>query len=371
MASEIFALDIQADSLRLVLHPPGKPPRFYQKALAHRAISDPEGLSAAIRRFLKENKISRRRCVLVLPRQWGPEEFRPVLKKAGLVPLRACSQEAAYASLISDSACLVVPEGSGFQAYFFRDGTLQLNRAVEDPQALTQILHIFRFSNPDTPISTVYLPREFPGSPAGDWEIRPLENLLPEGFPAEAAAALGALGAGPDNAYIFPSDLGPKQLGKIAGLALAIALFLYSGVFRPLAQRKTALEALAQQQSLADQLEARLEGYDELSAEYLRTGGGLLTDAELALADRNATLDLVASVIFPRASVTEFTLSGNSLTLHLTEISLQDAGALVSELKGHPLITEAQLHSVEAVSGENSNILLRITLKDSIKEGEP
>lgn len=371
MASEIFALDIQADALRLVLQPPGKPPRFYKKELPERAISDPEGLSATIRQFLRENKISRRRCVLVLPRQWGPEEIRPLLKKAGLAPVRAYSKEAAYASLVTDSACLVVPEEGGFQAYFFCGGALQRSRAVDGPRALNQFLQISRFSNPELPISGVYLPGDFPGAPAGDPDIHSLEDLLPRGLPAEAAAAGGALGAGPESAYSYPSDFGPKQLVKTAGLALAASLFLYSGVFQPLAERRAALDLLARQQALADQLEARLEGYDGLSADYLRTGGGILTDAELALADRNAILELAATVISPRASVTELTLSGNSLTLHLTDISLQAAGALVSELKRHPLITDAQLHSAEAASGESSNIFLRITLADALKEAEP
>lgn len=362
MASQDYALDVQADALRLVLHPPGKPPRFLQKELPAGAISDPEVLSAQIRQFLKENKIPPRRCILIPPRQ------QPLTD----LTISTLPRELALGALLTEeSACLVVPDGAHFQAALFHNGTLKMGRALEDSQALTQILHIYHFSNPDIPAPTVYLPASFPGVPAGDWEIRPLEGLLPEGIPAEAAAAFGGLRAAKSGAVPGKRDFHPKKWVIALGSALAVLLFLYTGIYRPLAARNTALAELAQQQILADQLEARLEASNGLQEAYLRTGGGILTEAELSMADRIEILDLVEEIIFPRATVTEFTLSGNSLTLHLTGIPLQDAGALVSQLNQNPLIAQAQLHSAEADSGQSSNIFLRITLSDSNKEGQP
>lgn len=364
MASQNFALDIQADALRLVQHSPGKPPRFSQKELPAGTISHPEALASRIRQFLKEHKIPLRRCVLIPPRQQLAD-----LNNTGLTPAGILPRELAYEALpAADSACLVVPEGAHFQALVFHNQNIKMGRAVEDFQALTQILHIYHFSNPDIPAPVVYLPNGFPGTPAGDWEVHPLESLLPEGIPAEAAAAFGGLRAAEAGAIpgkkVFPWM-------TVLGSALAILLFLYAGICQPLTERKEALEQLARQQILADQLEVRLADYDDLRKAYLRTGGGILTEAELTMADRNAILDLVETVIFPRASVTEFTLSGNALTLHLTGIPLQDAGALVSELNQHPLVAQAQLHSAEADSGESSKIFLRITLSDAGKEAEP
>lgn len=361
MASQSFSLDIQADALRLVQHSPGKQPRFFQKELPAGTISLPEALTSQICQFLKEHKIPLRRCVLIPPRQQLAD-----LKHAGWAVL---PRELALGVLpAADSACMVVPEGAHFQALIFHNQNIKMGRAVEDFQALTQILHIYHFSNPDIPAPVVYLPNGFPGTPAGDWEIHPLESLLPEGIPAEAAAAFGGLRAAEAGAIpgkkVFPWM-------TVLGSALAILLFLYAGICQPLAERKEALEQLARQQILADQLEVRLADYDDLRKAYLRTGGGILTEAELTMADRNAILDLVETVIFPRASVREFTLSGNALTLHLTGIPLQDAGALVSELNQNPLVSQAQLHSAEADSGESSNIFLRITLSDAGKEAEP
>lgn len=371
MASRIPILDIQEDSLRLLwkgscyTHRKSKTTPCTQGRIA-----DPDGLATEIRRLFRENKIPLRRVSLMLPRQQTAADFRPLLKKAGLSPAWAIPKDLALRALLPEreSACLLIPEENHFQAVFFHRGACLLSRRVDDPQALTQILQIYRFSNPDAPISRIYLPRKLTLQLGDGWEVLPLEDLLPEGIPPEAVAVFGGSRVPETDTISFPPDLSPRQIALGIGFGAALLLFLCVGIFRPLHQRKLAREELARQQTLAQQLDDRLEEYAELYDAYLRTGGGVLTDSELSLADRVAVLDLTDQVICPRANVTEFTLSGNSLTLHLTGISLENAGALVSELSRHPLVSQAQLHSVEADSGKASSIYLRITLEDAGKE---
>ena len=368
MASQLPILDFQADSVRLVL---GSPPRFYRISLSS---ADPEETAPLIRSFLRAHKLSVRQCALILSRQHctNPEPFRAMLRKAGITPILALSREDAYGALLGgqESACLVVPEDGRFQAVFFHQNKFQMGRAVDSAPALTQILQIYRFSHPDAPVNRIFLPQSLRWDLPEDISCSPLESLLPEGIPAEGAAAYGLASQPdiPESAIPLKSKPNPRQIAIAALCALVAVLFLYAGIAKPIAERNRAREALAQQQILAAQLESRLEGYDILADAYLRTGGGILTDSEQSLPDPTALLELVAQLVFPKANVTEFTLSGGTLTLHLTGISLQEAGSLVSELKGHPLISQAQLHSAE--SGESSNIFLRITLAESGQEGK-
>lgn len=411
MASHIPVLDIQEDSLRLVLSQPGTPSRFYRRVLPsglmqQGRILNTDGLAGEIRRFFRESGIPLGKCILILPREIvtirqgagqlpsdsTPYEFasaegftaavrredldglRKVLGRAGISPVCALPREAACQALVprQESVCLVLPEADRWQALFFREGQLRMARSLDGPQALKQILLIFQFSNPDSPRPLVYLPHEEVWQLGGDWDVRPLEGLLPDALPPEGAApAGGALWEKTrKGAFRFRKSLHPRHISLALGLILAAALFVYGGIYKPLDAWNRAISELTQQQTLAAQLDARLSGYDALSERYLRTGGGILTEAELAMVDRNALLELVEQVICPRAKVTEFTLSGSTLTLHLTEISLQEAGILVAELQEYALIDQAQLHSAEADGQETSNIFLRITLTDAGKEGE-
>lgn len=370
MASQLPILDFQADFIRLVL---ASPPRFYR---IPPDPADPEKTAAGIRSFLRIHKLSFRRCGLILSRQHcaNPEPFRAILRRAGIQPLFALAREDAYCALLDGqgSACLVVPEDGRLQAVFVHQGKFQMSRTVDSAPALTQILQIYRFSHPEAPVNRIFLPQTMDWDLPQEFTCLPLESLLPEGIPAEGAAAYGrASNPGiPDAAIPLKAKPDPRQIGRAAICALAALLFLYVGTAKPILERNRAKEDLTRQQILATQLESRLEGHAALADAYLRTGGGILTEAEQAMADPAALLETVAQLVFPKANVTEFTLSGGTLTLHLTGISLQDAGSLVSELKGHPLISQAQLHSAESGTGENSNIFLRITLVESGQEGE-
>lgn len=368
MASQLPILDFQADSIRLVL---GSPPQFYRIPLDS---AGPEETAAGIRSFLRLHKLTFRRCGLILSRQacTDPEHFRATLRKAGCSPLFALPREDAYGALLDDqaSACLVVPEDGRFQAVFLHRGKLQMGRAVDSAAALTQILQIYRFSHPEVPVDRVFLPQTMDWNLPKDFTCLPLESLLPEGIPAEGAAAYGWLchPGIPDGVIPLKAKPNSRKIRSAVLCALAALLFLYCGVVTPILEQNRAKDDLTRQQILAVQLDTRLEGYEALADAYLRTGGSILTESEQAMHSPTALLEMVAQLVFPNANVTEFTLSGGTLTLHLTDISLQDAGSLVSELKSHSLVSQAQLHSAE--SGENSNIFLRITLEESVQEGE-
>ena len=310
------------------------------------------------------------------------EQIRAALRKAGLSMALALPREAAWESLlasrgITDPVGILQQSDDRWLADIFAEGRFVMGRVLDAESEilreaqLRQALNLYHLSADRPPVARLYLPRSSPiREDFSGPDVCPLEALLPEGAPPLCGPAAGAA-LYETGGIAFGRKtprIGPKQL--VSGLALLLGglLLIHFGFRLPLTEKVRALDALSKQQALLAQLEVRLEDYDILCAEYLRYGSGLMNDNEKALADRGEILSLVEQVIGAKATLTEFTLSGNSLTLHLSGLPLQDAGALVSTLNSHPLVTLAQIHSAEAASEGNAQILLRITLRDAGKE---
>ena len=105
------------------------------------------------------------------------------------------------------------------------------------------------------------------------------------------------------------------------------------------------LVEMSVQQSLASDLQKQVDdvtdyiaGFGDLQQTYAHyTYQGLLVD-ELSYINRPKVLKLMKEVIFPKVTVSSWSLSGNQLTLPVTGENLSDINALVQQLEDEKLV---------------------------------
>ncbi|MPM66232.1 hypothetical protein SDC9_113139 [bioreactor metagenome] len=116
--------------------------------------------------------------------------------------------------------------------------------------------------------------------------------------------------------------------------------------------------------------------YGSVSLDYNRYFFSGFSPDELAAADRLAALSLVETQIMTRATVSSMALKGNSVTLSLSGLSLQELSDLVRDLSGMDTVSGVSVSTAgtdasgrQTQPGNLSAAVMTILLKSTSKGG--
>ena len=130
--------------------------------------------------------------------------------------------------------------------------------------------------------------------------------------------------------------------------------------------------AVFQQQLDAEKAaNAEYEGVAEEYNRYFYTG---FTDEELAAVDRMEILNLLEDKLMSSAKVEDVSVSGNSVSVNLSDLSLQQLSALISRLKESEIVEDVTVYSAAAGTAQGTtrkvpSVSMTIELKQAKKDG--
>ena len=141
-------------------------------------------------------------------------------------------------------------------------------------------------------------------------------------------------------------------LPAILAIVLAAALFSKFLVFDRMAEVSAAWREV---DSLQQQLDAgyeELADYAELEELYAHYTYSGMTQEEQERIGRPEVLELLDRVVLPQAGIDSLLISGNQMTLTMTDSTLQEINLLVQKLEADPLVSFCGVNT--AVSNANN-----------------
>ena len=226
---------------------------------------------------------------------------------------------------------------------------------------LMRALNFYQFSNPDSRLEDIYIC-------GGGASIATMRQSLEENLDVkihEAGELLERMnGSGDETSSLWMLAAG-TALGRTArapkkqiNLALAGqkkkhyfvaipaigAIVVAAGVIGKVAvadrlvKMSEAQSAASELQKQVDDITAYIDSFGDLQETYAHyTYQGLNAD-ELSYLNRPEVLQLMKNVIFPKVTVSSWSVSGNQLTLPVTGENLSDINSLVQELEQVPIV---------------------------------
>ena len=240
---------------------------------------------------------------------------------------------------------------------------------------LMRALNFYQFSNPDSRLEDIYIC-------GGGASIATMRQSLEENLDVkihEAGELLERMnGSGDETSSLWMLAAG-TALGRTAhapkkqiNLALAgqkkthyfVAIpaigviVVVAGVIGKVAvadrlvKMSEAQSAASELQKQGDDITAYIDSFGDLQETYAHyTYQGLNAD-ELSYLNRPEVLQLMKNVIFPKVTVSSWSVSGNQLTLPVTGENLSDINSLVQELEQVPIVDYCNV--MTAVTDSNS-----------------
>lgn len=227
---------------------------------------------------------------------------------------------------------------------------------------LMRALNFYQFSNPDSRLEDIYLC-------GGGASIASLRQSLKENLDVKlhdasellegmgtgnqeetsslwmiaAGTALGRTARAPKK-QINLALAGQKKkhyfvaipaIGVIVVVAGAIGKF---AVADRLVQMSEVQSAASELQKQVDDITAYIDSFGDLQETYAHYTYQGLTSDELSYLNRPDVLHLMKDVIFPKVTVSSWSVSGNQLTLPVTGENLSDINSLVQQLEQEPVV---------------------------------
>lgn len=161
-----------------------------------------------------------------------------------------------------------------------------------------------------------------------------------------------------------------KVLPVVLVVVIALTMFVKVGFLDQLSKKTLAYSELATKQEQLALINARLVGYDELQQQYGRYSYGLMNETEINLVSRMDVLALVENKIANKATIENFAVNNNVLTMNIYGITLEEASAMVKNLESSELVSRATVNSATADDGKEARIFISITLTKNAEEAE-
>ena len=233
---------------------------------------------------------------------------------------------------------------------------------------LMRALNFYQFSNPESRLEDIYIC----GGGASiatmrqsleenlDVKIHEAGELLDETSSLWMLAAGTALGrtAHAPKKQINLALAGQKKKHYFVAIPAIGAIVVAAGVIGKVAvadrlvKMSEAQSAASELQKQVDDITAYIDSFGDLQETYAHyTYQGLNAD-ELSYLNRPEVLQLMKNVIFPKVTVSSWSVSGNQLTLPVTGENLSDINSLVQELEQVPIVDYCNV--MTAVTDSNS-----------------
>lgn len=150
-------------------------------------------------------------------------------------------------------------------------------------------------------------------------------------------------------------------------LVIVVALVIKFGIFDFYARVGAKEAALAVEQQTLNTLTAQLTNYDAVLAEYEGYESIGLSGDDLTVGALDA-MALVDQYVRPVANVSSVALSGNTMTLNLTGISLDGVGKLSSTLYGQDIVSNVTVSTAATQQSSSDAVAttMTVTLKPAV-----
>ncbi len=240
---------------------------------------------------------------------------------------------------------------------------------------LMRALNFYQFSNPDSRLEDIYIC-------GGGASIATMRQSLEENLDVKiheagellermngsgdetsslwmlaAGTALGCTAHAPKK-QINLALAGQKKKHYFVAIPAIGAIVVAAGVIGKVAvadrlvKMSEAQSAASELQKQVDDITAYIDSFGDLQETYAHyTYQGLNAD-ELSYLNRPEVLQLMKNVIFPKVTVSSWSVSGNQLTLPVTGENLSDINSLVQELEQVPIVDYCNV--MTAVTDSNS-----------------
>ena len=260
---------------------------------------------------------------------------------------------------------------------------------------LTRALNFFRFSNPDSHLSRMWVfgggaivePLREAVKQGLDMKVHSITDMMPYAKDVEDiytyAAAVGITEAfpGADKSFIrkrpnLPFKISinmarlhekrvpiPAIIAIIVALIIAAALFGKFAVYDLFKRAEAARLAVQTVQNQLDLGYAQIEGYGEVNDlyPYYTTSG--MTKEELTTPDRLAAMDMIQRVIMPRTPLDSWNMSGNQISMSIKGGTLEAINETAKAIRAEEIVDFCEVSTATTGSGEvSANIV--IYLKD-------
>lgn len=160
----------------------------------------------------------------------------------------------------------------------------------------------------------------------------------------------------------------PKiQIGIFAGFLVFLAVFTKFAVIDKLSESFQAQSAYADLQNQIAQLKEYNSDYDSIREEYSHYSNGYLNDDEKALQDRMDVLALLEKDVMQQASVQSVSVSGNTVTLTINNITLDVVSQIVATLEADEKTSYVTVST--AGTNESSNSLVNANMVIELVDG--
>lgn len=151
------------------------------------------------------------------------------------------------------------------------------------------------------------------------------------------------------NLAFHESNFRPSRVFPvIAAVAVVLLVCTKFGVLDQMDKKAAAYAALGEKQSQMQQLTVHLAGYDKLAAQYGRYSYGWMTETEASLLDRMQVMTIIEEKIAPAATIADFAINNNALTVNISGVTLDQTSALVNELELSPLVYSVSVYTAKA-----------------------
>lgn len=123
-------------------------------------------------------------------------------------------------------------------------------------------------------------------------------------------------------------------------LALVVGLFTKFAVLNPLEKVQLAEQQNQAIQYQIEQLKSSETTLADLRESCRRYGTGWMNEGEAALSDRMETLDILEQWLMPAATIHSIRISGNTMSLNIENVTLEETAKLVQQLRELPNVKE-------------------------------
>ena len=161
-----------------------------------------------------------------------------------------------------------------------------------------------------------------------------------------------------------------RLLPVIAVVVVAAALLAKFGLYDQIQKKTAAYAELSERQTQLSLLNAGLVNYADVEAEYTRFSSSYQTEKEKAIVDRMQALELIETVIMPKAVVENIAINDNVISLSIHGLTLNQASEMVKELEASEIVGSATIYNATADNGKEAVISMTIQLERKAAEEE-
>lgn len=170
-------------------------------------------------------------------------------------------------------------------------------------------------------------------------------------------------------------EIGENSFSRVALPAILIGVlvlaFVKFGIYDQFTAVNEANLSLETTKSKLDDMNDQLLAYGEIEKQYKLYSYGYLSEEEAALVDRTEVLDMIEQRMMSISTVYDIQVSGNTLVVGFSGVTLERVGDLTTELRALPMVVGVNVTTAstkESDSGLVATTML-ITLQQP-QEGE-